>query len=478
METGRMNSYDEIAYPGYPFRQSHPDRMAMVAALLGMQPAPAARCRVLELGCGDGGNLIPMAYSLPDSEFTGIDLAQAPVARGRALADELALRNIRLLAMDVCRVDREFGEFDYIVAFGLYSWVPEAVRRRILEIARDHLAPQGVAYVNYNAYPGGRVREMVREMLLYHTRGMERPGERIAEARAFLKTLSESPALADEYGALLKAEASRLLSRESAFLYHDELSEIFRPFHFHEFASAADACGLQYLAEATLSDAHTASGPMASFLEAFPDCVSREQHLDFLRYRTFRHTLLCRAGIALDRDLRFDALAGMWAASNASVTQVDGETEFRSARATLRTAHPAACAILTAVAQRWPRAVPVRELAQDGGLETSRMVGSILLRAFAGGVVELYASPPAVAAFAGERPEASRLARIHALRGEKIPTLLHTYIAVGDETARRLITLLDGTRDRGALLEALGPQTSAVDLEVSLAALARFGLLI
>ena len=93
-----MNAYDEIAYPGYPFRQSHPDRMAVVASLLGMQPAPAPHCRVLELGCGDGGNLIPMAHSLPDSEFTGIDLAESPIARGQALADELALRNIRLLA--------------------------------------------------------------------------------------------------------------------------------------------------------------------------------------------------------------------------------------------------------------------------------------------------------------------------------------------------------------------------------------------
>jgi hypothetical protein len=380
--------------------------------------------------------------------------------------------------MDVCSLDREFGEFDYIIAFGLYSWVPEPVRRRILEIARDHLAPQGVAYVNYNAYPGGRVREMVREMLLYHTREMEPPRERIAEAQAFLKTLSESPELTDEYGALLKAEASRLLSRESAFLYHDELSEIFQPFHFHEFAAAAEGCGLQYLAEATLSDAHTVSGPLASYLEAFPDCVSREQHLDFLRYRAFRHTLLCRKGIALDRELRLEALANLWAASNASVAQVDGETEFRSARATLRTAHPAASGILTAVARRWPRAVRVSELVRDGGSETSRMAGSILLRAFAGGVVELYASPPAIAASPGERPEASRLARIHARCGEKIPTPLHTYIAVGDETARRLITLLDGTRDRGALLEALGPQASAVDLEDSLAALARFGLLI
>ncbi|HVX65627.1 MAG TPA: class I SAM-dependent methyltransferase [Bryobacteraceae bacterium] len=473
-----MNTYDEIAYPGYPFRQAHPDRMGVVARLLGMQPAPAHRCRVLELGCGDGGNLIPMAHTLPESEFTGIDLAGAPIARGRRLAADLGLRNLRLFAMDVCDVDRAFGEFDYIIAYGLYSWVPAPVRRRILEIARDLLAPEGVAYVNYNAYPGGHVRRMIREMLLFHIRGIDAAGERIARAQAFLKSLADSPALTDEYGALVKAEAARLLGREGAFLYHDELSEIFEPVSFHEFAAAAAACGLQYLAEATLSDAHTASGPLAAWLEQFPDPLVREQHLDFMRYRSFRHTLLCRREVALAPELQLDAVAGLWAASNASVRKIDGEMEFRSARATLRTAHPTACAVLTSLAERWPRAIPVSELTAHGDSESRRTVCAILLRAFAGEVLELYGTPPVVAACAGDRPEASALARLQARSEDKVSTPLHTYIALRDETARRLILLLDGTRDRAALLEALGPQARADDLERSLAALVRLGLLV
>ena len=41
--------------------QTHPDRLATIALLYGMAPRPVDRCRVLELGCGDGSNLIPMA---------------------------------------------------------------------------------------------------------------------------------------------------------------------------------------------------------------------------------------------------------------------------------------------------------------------------------------------------------------------------------------------------------------------------------
>ena len=54
-------------------------------------------------------------------------------------------------------------------------------------------------------------------------------------------------------------------------------------------------------------------------------------------------------------------------------------------------------------------------------------------------------------------------------------TLLHTSVEVGDELGRRLIGLLDGTRDRAALMAELG--RPADELERSLEGLARLGLL-
>ena len=38
---------------------------------------------MLELGCGDAGNLVPMAVALPDATFVGIDAAPQAIARGR-----------------------------------------------------------------------------------------------------------------------------------------------------------------------------------------------------------------------------------------------------------------------------------------------------------------------------------------------------------------------------------------------------------
>lgn len=156
--------YDEIPYPGFPLPQTHPDRLATLATLFGMKPAPPAACRVLEVGCGDGGNLIPMALGLPESQFLGIDLAEKPVAAGCALIHSLGLQRIHLRTLDLMDAGRQLGEFDYIIAHGVYSWVPGEVRDGLLRLCRMLLAPNGVAYVSYNTYPGFHRRELFRDI--------------------------------------------------------------------------------------------------------------------------------------------------------------------------------------------------------------------------------------------------------------------------------------------------------------------------
>src|SRR5215470_3722948 len=103
-----QTSYDEIPYPGTSYSQTHPDRLAVMATLFGMAPAPIERCRVLEIGCGEGANLIPMAFGLPKGSFTGVDLAETAVARGQELIGRLGLPNIRLRAMDLMSIDSDF----------------------------------------------------------------------------------------------------------------------------------------------------------------------------------------------------------------------------------------------------------------------------------------------------------------------------------------------------------------------------------
>ncbi|HEV3416510.1 MAG TPA: class I SAM-dependent methyltransferase, partial [Pirellulales bacterium] len=72
--------YDQVPYPRHTYGFTHPDRLATLAILNGLEPPSVETCRVLELGCASGSNLIPMAYALPQAEFIGIDLSARQIA--------------------------------------------------------------------------------------------------------------------------------------------------------------------------------------------------------------------------------------------------------------------------------------------------------------------------------------------------------------------------------------------------------------
>ena len=82
-QTAVENAYDLIPYKSHPFPQSHPDRLATMATLFGMSPAPPDGSRILELGCASGGNIVPMAEQLPGSTLLGIDFSARQIAMGQ-----------------------------------------------------------------------------------------------------------------------------------------------------------------------------------------------------------------------------------------------------------------------------------------------------------------------------------------------------------------------------------------------------------
>jgi hypothetical protein len=62
------NTCDQVPYESFPYPQTHPDHLSVVAAFYGLRPRSPDDCRVLELGCAGGGNLIPMAVAFPKSQ--------------------------------------------------------------------------------------------------------------------------------------------------------------------------------------------------------------------------------------------------------------------------------------------------------------------------------------------------------------------------------------------------------------------------
>ena len=134
-----VRSYNDVPYTSSPDPARHPDRLATVATLLGLDVAPVATCRVLELACGDGANLVPIASTLPAATFVGFDFAARPIARAQRMIGELGLANVRALELDLRDVPHDFGTFDYIIAHGLYSWVPANLRAHVMPLIARHL---------------------------------------------------------------------------------------------------------------------------------------------------------------------------------------------------------------------------------------------------------------------------------------------------------------------------------------------------
>src|SRR5207237_1392628 len=107
------------------------------------------------------------------------------------------LTNVELICRDLLAVDEGLGRFDYIIAHGLYSWVPAEVQDHLLALCARLLAPQGVAYVSYNTYPGWHFRGMIREVLLYHVAHITEPRRRLRQVRLCLDFLNEAAGKTD-----------------------------------------------------------------------------------------------------------------------------------------------------------------------------------------------------------------------------------------------------------------------------------------
>lgn len=483
-------TYDELPYTDNSFYYTHPDHMATVGILHGLPVARPEACRVLELGCAMGGNVIPMALKFPGATFVGVDLSARQIAEGRATVEALGLSNVDLRAAGILDVDAGWGEFDHVVCHGVYSWVPASVRDKILAVCVENLARGGLAYVSYNTFPGWHARGMARDLMSYHLRGGADAREAPRAARAFLKDLvSILPDPATAHAAILNGERGLLETVDDAYLYHEHLEETNWPCYFHQFMADASAKGLGFVAEAKSEGLRERLSPEAAARIhewSGDDSIASEQYLDFVVNRTFRRTFLRREADGPPPRPNPEAVTSMSVGAvmmpespDIDVLSPDPAPFRTPSGATLTTNHPLLKAAFLELALARPRMIPFGELlnrALDrlrGGpvapfdpAEAATYLRDVLHRGFGSDLIALSVSPPRLTTEPGEAPVASPLARLQAARGGRV-------VNIGGRTVepmeldRLLLPLLDGRHPRASLREVLRARVATGDFTVS-----------
>lgn len=266
------------------------------------------------------------------------------------------------------------------------------------------------------------------------------------------------------------------MNKSASPIYHEHLEEVNTPFYFHEFASRAEAAGLQYLADTELSTMlPTHMSAEAQQVLANVPLIRKEQYMDFIRNRTFRKTLVCHAEARLNRMISVWELEKFHLALSkpAEMGEPDetGVVQVQIGNSTLSSRDPLVLGSLRYLNDNHPNLVPFAQMFEvavaslPAGSPTVTHEGPFskqsLLTAFTtalfSGMIDLAIHPPKFVRQVSERPEVTPLARWQAERGNRITNRRHEMVKL-DVLTRYFVRRFDGRHHVVQLRQELSEQ--------------------
>ena len=285
--------YETRVYPAMSHPLSDPAVSAVAARLGGLAVRHPAAARILEIGCCSGLNLIPLAMRWPGSRFVGIDLSGPSIHTARDLARAAGVANIEFQAVDLRDFEPTGGGFDYIIAHGFLSWVPDEVKAALFDFCQRNLAAAGIATISFNLECGWRPRLPV----IAKVRAIQQAGAGDEmSALVILRSVTDvdSPEL---------AIIDDMLAKGPAILAFDDFGPINDPWPLDRFVQTAAAAGLRWLGESHPGNnlpPHLDPQILADLRRNFPDPLAFQLAADAASGRTFRSGVLCRAEVPIE----------------------------------------------------------------------------------------------------------------------------------------------------------------------------------
>jgi SAM-dependent methyltransferase len=451
--------YDQRPYTEHAYAETHPSRIAAVARLSRWTAPPVATAHILELGCGRGGNLLPMAAGLPQAKLVGIDASAGQVDVARRIAGEAGLENVTFTRARFGAMEIEAGAYDYVICHGVLSWIPATERAGLLERIARALRRGGVACVSFNVLPGWYDRLAARDWLRFSAASLDAKVEGAVSSLAWLGS-QLSPEHADARRRL-EAAGRRIDETGPTYAFHEYLAPEHHPLLVGAFLEEASAAGLGYLGDAI---------PSATALDLLPadareralalDPVAAQQLVDFVRHTSFRRALLVRANGVRDAmpapaELDPAAIRSLRVASRLhpreAVAPGASQESFAHRDEVVHVSDPAARRALHELATAAPRSLHFDEIAHRSlstvTPESLRGLASELFDVWlATGALDLFEHELTLRSNAGERPVACPVARWHAQHGGVVTNRLHEEVHIPDAIVRWVLARLDGTR--------------------------------
>ena len=474
-----LASYDELPYDSLPLPETQPDFLAAMARLHGFDAPDPRRARILELGCAQGGNLIPLAWRWPESACVGVELSRVQAEAGSAFIAQLGVGNVRIVHGDLTALPDDIGQFDYIIAHGVFSWVLPEVQQALLEVCRRHLSARGVAYISFNVAAGWARLQPLRTALRERTSASLPAPRRYKQAMQVLHELE-----AEWSDPLVRREIDYLKTASPSYLFHEYLADFNMPLAFAEFAAQLDAHGLRYLGEA---------GPRSAIVELedawglVPEGMAgrwldAEAALDEAHATRFRRALVARADAPCAQPPQAEALSSLlFYADLHSDDEIDlGDVVEQffldPAGMAFPVAQPALKAGLMALSAVYPDALSypgllaaarhvMGEYGVAGAIDETAFRDALFQVVIAHGVFPTV-SETAYASEPGEHPCANALARLQAgLPNWAVTGVRHVTMEL-DEPGRILLGLLDGHHTLDELVSLLQPTLAEVGLDM------------
>lgn len=466
--------YNAAPYESFPFPQSHPARMYTLGKLFGLKPQPIENAKILELGCAGGGNIIPLAYHFPTAEILGIDLADKQIEEGITQILALNLKNIHLRQQSIADFGAHEGQFDYIICHGVYSWVDKDIQQKILAICKNHLTPQGIAYISYNTFPGWTMVNGIRDLMRWHTNNIQDPYAKAQQARAVLKFIAEG--LQNEtsaYAQVLRNELNLLSQQRDSYLLHEHLSTFNTPIYFHQFVEAATQHGLSYLSDTQLDLMFTDNLPnvFSNELKKINNIFVQQQYIDFIRNQRFRCSLLCQQDVKVNRSLNADQIEQFYLQLVAVPTNTAlSESDLGEGKEIVFSHNGMNCTARNFITQmallilHQERNKPIhyntlcQKIMEKTGIQDQIRIKCILntelnlMRLVLAGLLQISTQALDYNTTVSDKPIACSLARVQSTKTNHVTNLYHHAVNLSP-LANILIQYLDGKHDKKALLE-------------------------